>query len=115
MNKKPAAQSDLSRRRFLQLTALAAGSSAVMGFPNLLRARGANGKLNVGFIGLGGEGGVRLKEGLDCDINLAAWCDVDEKQFEGAAAILSKTALLHRKFLDYRELLESDEEVPHAR
>ena len=56
MTKIPSANAqELSRRRWLQLTALAGGAVAT-GFPNVLRATDGNGKLNVGFIGLGGQG-----------------------------------------------------------
>jgi len=96
-----------SRRRFLQLTALAAGSAS-LGFPSLLRARGLNEKLNVGFIGLGGQGRSRLKELLTCEANVTALCDVDENQFGAAKNILPRTAAMPKNFVDYRELLRSD-------
>lgn len=97
----------LSRRRFLQLAALTAGS-ATFGFPNLLRARGVNQKLNVGFIGLGGMGCGRLKEILDCDVNVVALCDVDENQFAAAKAILPPDAPAPKTFVDYHDLLQAD-------
>ena len=50
----PSGPNGWSRRRFLQATTLAAGATA-LGFPNLLRARGLNERLQVGFIGLGGK------------------------------------------------------------
>jgi predicted dehydrogenase len=97
----------LSRRRFLQTTALLTGA-AVSGFPGLLRARGANDKLNVGFIGLGGQGRSRLKEILNCGVNVAALCDADENQLSAAKASLPRTAGEAKIFVDYHELLASD-------
>ncbi|MDD5140415.1 MAG: Gfo/Idh/MocA family oxidoreductase [Verrucomicrobiales bacterium] len=107
MNNKLAARNKFARRRFLQLTALAAGSAA-LGFPNLLPARGANEKLNVGFIGLGGQGRSRLKEILGCDVNVTALCDVDEKQTGECRKILETTPYTPKTCLDYRELLQTD-------
>jgi hypothetical protein len=98
---------ELSRRRFLQLTALTT-ASATLGFPNLLRARGVNQKLNVGFIGLGGMGSARLREILGCDVNVTAFCDVDENQFAAARQILPAEAPAPKTFVDFRELLASD-------
>ena len=97
----------LSRRRFLQLAALTAGS-ATLGFPSLLRARGVNQKLNVGFIGLGGMGSGRLREILNCGVNVSAFSDVDEKQFVAAREILPANAPAPKTFVDFRDLLQSD-------
>ena len=97
----------MNRRHFLQLTTLAAGSVAG-GFPSLLRARGVNEKLNVGFIGLGGQGKHRLQEISNTEANVVALCDADEK----ALALAKKTAAAKnfapKTFVDYRELLQAD-------
>lgn len=98
---------NLTRRHFLKLTALAAGS-ATLGFPNLLRARGLNQKLNVGFIGVGGMGGARLKEILDCDVNVTALCDVDKSQIAEALQMLPADAPKPGLFAGYHELLAAD-------
>jgi predicted dehydrogenase len=97
----------LSRRRFLQRTALATGAAA-WGFPALLRARGANNKLNVGFIGAGNMGIARLKEILDCDVNVTAFCDVDDRQLAAAKQILPADAPAPATFTDFRDLLQTD-------
>lgn len=97
----------LSRRRFLQTTALLTGATA-LGFPAVLRARGANGKLNVGFIGVGNMGTARLKEILNCGVNVTAFCDVDDNQFAGAKNALPKDAPAPKTFTDFRDLLQSD-------
>ena len=95
-----------SRRNFLRLGALAAGAAA-WGFPALLRARGSNEKLNVGFIGLGGQGCARLQEILNCGVNVTALGDADENQFAAAKKILPRRAA-PKTFGDYHELLRSD-------
>ncbi len=97
----------LSRRRFLRTTALLTGAAA-SGLPSLLRARGANERLNVGFIGLGGQGRSRLLESLKCTVNVAALCDVDENQLAAAKKLLPKSNPAPRTFADFRELLRSD-------
>ena len=95
-----------SRRRFLQAAALAAGSAS-LGFPTLLRARGLNEKLNVGFIGLGNQGCSRVKEILGCNASVAALGDVDANQFATAKKILARRAA-PKTFSDYHELLQAD-------
>jgi predicted dehydrogenase len=98
---------ELSRRRFLQSTALLTGAAA-MGFPAVLRARGVNSKLNVGFIGVGNMGTARLKEILSCDVNVTAFCDVDDNQLATAKNVLPKDAPEPKTFTDFRDLLQSD-------
>jgi hypothetical protein len=83
----------LSRRRFV-----AASAAATFGFTVLpRRVLGApglpppSGKLNVGCIGVGGQGGGVTKELASfANVNIAALCDVDEayaahtfKQYRG--------------------------------
>jgi hypothetical protein len=97
----------LSRRRFLRYAALA-GGAAVTGFPVLLRARGANEKLNVGFIGLGNMGCDRLREILKCSVAVAAFCDADEARWAVARKALPGDAAAPKTFVDYRELLRAD-------
>jgi predicted dehydrogenase len=105
--KKNLGTKEMPRRRFLQLTGLAAGAAAA-GFPGLLRARGTNGKLNVGFIGVGNMGTARLKEILTCGVNVTALCDVDDHQFAVAKSALPKSSAAPKTFTDYRDLLQSD-------
>jgi predicted dehydrogenase len=97
----------LTRRRFLQRAALVAGSAAI-GFPGLLRARGANEKLNVGFIGIGYQGRARLQEILNGDVSVTAFCDADETLFATAKALLRGNRSAPKTFGDFRELLQSD-------
>jgi len=101
---------ELSRRRWLQLTALAGGAAAI-GFPNILRAADTNGKLNVGFIGLGGQGRSRLKELLGCGANVAALCDVDENQTGEARTVLEGTTFKPKTYVDYRVLLDQEKNL----
>ena len=90
-----------SRRRFLQ-TSLAGAAAAGIGFPLLLptRARGANERLNIGVIGVGGRGEGDLA-GVASE-NIAALCDVDESRLNAAAAKFPAA----KTYFDYRKLIE---------
>jgi predicted dehydrogenase len=64
----------VSRRRFLQTSALAAGA-VTFGVPTLLRAANLNSKLNIACIGVMGKG---ASDTDDCSSeNIVALCDVD--------------------------------------
>jgi len=75
-----------TRRRFLQRTALATAGIGTAA-PYLTFARGsANGKINVGFVGVANRAGENLSEVAkltDC-VNVAALCDVDDRYLEQA-------------------------------
>jgi predicted dehydrogenase len=92
---------NLSRRRFLQGTAVAAGALA---FPLVVPSRvfGANERLNIAAIGCGGKGEVDT-DGV-ADQNLVALCDVDEKV---AAKTFSRFSSA-RRYKDYRVMLEKE-------
>jgi predicted dehydrogenase len=102
-----------TRRRFLQSTATAA--TAILGFPQLVSSRvlgaagvpGANERLTMGMIGVGGMGGGHLNymvlRRTRGDVNIAAVCDADENRLAGAAKRAGQGATPYR---DYRYLLE---------
>ena len=104
----------IGRRHFLKVS-LAATSITTLGFPDLIPARalaaagrvGANEKLTLGHIGVGGQGGSHLNyiaQRRDRgDVNLAAVCDVDEKRLTKAQQRAGAGATPYR---DYRYLLE---------
>ena len=89
--------SPTSRRTFLKSagTALAAGAS--LGLPQLIPSNvlaaagkpGANDRLVIGHIGVGGMGGGHLSYTLARqnrgDVKVAAVCDADEKRLANAA------------------------------
>jgi predicted dehydrogenase len=100
----------LTRRNFLRISGATAGAMA-LGIPTLLKARGANSKLNVAFIGLGGQGRSRLDEILGCGVNVVALCDVDEHQLAEAKKALEKTAFTPTTYVDYRDLLETQKDL----
>jgi predicted dehydrogenase len=91
----------ISRRRFLQTSA---GLSAAAGFAGTLlspsRVLGANERLDIGVIGVGGRGAGDLA--AVASQNIVALCDVDENRLDAAAARHPSA----KKYTDYRELLE---------
>ena len=91
----------LTRRDFLKRTSYAAGTAAVL-FPYVGRVLGANDRINVACIGVGGKGDSDSNDAGKCGGNIVAICDVDTntldrktKQFPNA-----------KRYQDYRKLLE---------
>jgi predicted dehydrogenase len=94
-----------TRRRFLKAAA-AAGLFA----PAIGRAAGANERLNVAFIGVGGRGGANLRsitKQTHVDVNVVALCDVNNTS-------LGKAAEQHpgaRSYVDFRRLYDEVREL----
>jgi len=101
-----------SRRAFLKSSATAA---ALAGLPQVVPSRvigaagipGANERLIIGHIGVGGMGGGHLNYMVARrhrgDVQIAAVCDADETRLAKAAATAGEGAQPYR---DYRRLLE---------
>jgi predicted dehydrogenase len=87
----------VSRRQFLQASAVAAGA---ISFPAILGARSPNEKLNIAVIGCGGRGGHNLSQ-VSTE-NIVALCDVNERNLD-AAAMKTPGA---KKFRDFRKLYD---------
>jgi len=86
----------LSRRRFLQATALAS-----LAFPAVVRGRDLNSRLQIAHIGCGGKGADDIGQVRSHPkIRQVAFCDVDSQRF-GAADAASPGA---PHFADYREM-----------
>ncbi|MAV34284.1 MAG: oxidoreductase [Planctomycetaceae bacterium] len=87
----------LKRRRFLQSSA-----GLFAGLPYLAAGRvlGANQRLNVGVIGVGGRGAGDLA-GVASE-NIVALCDVNRNTLDAAAAKFPRA----RRYSDYRDCLE---------
>lgn len=96
----------LSRRRFLQASAAAAGAFAA---PYVLPARafGANERIVIGSIGVGGQGGGNLKGFMgQKDVAVAALCDVDSSRLEARLKDAAKAGHKAEGVEDYRKLLD---------
>ena len=97
-NAKPNA---LTRRQFLHRSSFAFGSAA-LAFPYVGQVLGANERLNIACIGVGGKGDSDSSDAKRCGGNIVAICDVDTgtlakkaQQFAGA-----------KQYQDYRKLLD---------
>ena len=74
-----AGASRIGRREFLSRTAI---GSAALAFPLVSRRSvlGANRRLNIAGIGVGGKGWVDITRCADANQNIVALCDVDEQR-----------------------------------
>ena len=97
-------KSQLTRRHFIERSALTAAGAYWTGY--LLTARGAspNDKLNLGVIGVAGRGGDDLKE--VSSQNIVALCDVDDKNLAAAAQKYpsAKTYNDFRRLIDQKDI-----------
>lgn len=93
----------VTRRDFIRTTGTVA--TAAMFMPHLARAEGANEKLNIANIGVGGRGGAHL--GAAGGQNLVAICDIDEGRLGGVAKRFPKA----KPYTDYRKMLEEMKEI----
>lgn len=102
----------MDRRHFLKTSSLALGAATV-GLPQIVPARvlaapgrpGANDRLNIGHIGVGGMGGghlayMRSRQSRG-EVNIVAVCDIDSQRLANAAQNAPGAVPFH----DYRELL----------
>jgi len=92
-----------ARRQFVQA---AAAAIATARFPIL----GANDRINLGQVGLGGRGTDHIKfyTSLDSDCRYAAVCDVNQAARERAIGTIKKTkGYAPKEFTDMRKMFES--------
>ncbi len=91
----------LSRRRFLQRSTLAAGTAA-LSFPFVGNVLGANERVRVACIGVGGKGDSDSNDAAACGGEIVAMCDVSRKTLDRKAAQFPKA----RQFQDYRKMFD---------
>jgi predicted dehydrogenase len=91
----------LTRRQFLRRTTLAAGA-ATLSFPYVGRVLGANDRINVACIGIGGKGDQDSSDAAACGGNLVAICDVDQTRLDKKGEKFPQA----KKFKDYRKMLD---------
>ncbi len=89
----------ISRRHFVRAGAVAA---AAISFPFVGNVLGANDRINVAGIGVGGKGDVDTDETAKCGVNFVAICDVDQVRLQRKAQKFPQAAL----FGDFRKMLE---------
>jgi predicted dehydrogenase len=107
--------SDVSRRTFIKNTA--AATAVAMATPVVVPKTAAaaatkspNGKLRIGYIGVGGRAQTHLGSGIklqnDGEVEIVAVCDVfNRHRDEAAAKVKAGTGHEPKKIADYRELL----------
>ena len=91
----------LTRRQFLNRTTLAA-TTATIAFPYVGRVQGANDRINVACIGVGGKGDSDSSEAGKNGGNIVAICDVDQNSLDRKAKQFPKA----KQYRDYRKLLD---------
>jgi hypothetical protein len=94
-----------TRRQFLRQTSVALGAAA-MYFPYVGRVLGANDRINVACIGVGGKGNEDSSNAAECGGNIVAICDVDSGHLGKKAAEFSGKFPDVKKFQDYRKMLD---------
>jgi predicted dehydrogenase len=104
----------ISRREFVQRTAIGAVAAAAWTHAPSIGVAGANSRINIGVIGLGsiakshGKAIQAIKDDENCDI--AAVCDIWETRMnEYAAVVKTNFGEEPKKYHDYRELLANKE------
>lgn len=91
-----------TRREFLQRTTLLTGVAA-LGAPALGNVLGANDRIRVACIGVGGKGDSDSSDAAACGGEVVALCDVSKKTLDRKAAEFPHA----RKFQDYRKMFET--------
>jgi hypothetical protein len=93
----------LSRREFLRRTSLAAGTAALT-FPYVGRVLGANERINIACIGVGGKGDSDSRDAAANGGNIVAICDVDQRTLDKKAQ--GEKFAQAKKYQDYRKLFD---------
>ncbi len=100
-----------NRRDFLKSTSLLAGAAAISA-PYFLRAQGANERINVACIGVGGKGDSDASSAFGLGGNIVALCDIDSntlngkhKSFQDRAAKETRTYDA-KLFRDWRKMFD---------
>jgi predicted dehydrogenase len=91
----------LSRRQFLNRTSTAIGTAA-LAFPFVGNVLGANDRIRVACIGVGGKGDSDSSDAARCGGEIVALCDVDK----GTLAKKAKQFPNAKQYQDYRKLLD---------
>ena len=94
-----------TRRQFLSRTALAAGV-VTCAFPYVGRVLGANGRINVACIGVGGKGDSDSSDAASCGGNIVAICDSDASQLAAKSKQFAAKFPQLKQYRDYRKMLE---------
>ncbi len=95
--------SRITRRRFV-----AGAAASALGFTFIpRRAFGANDRLNIAAIGVGGKGAGDVADIAAAGANIVALCDVDER----SAAGTFKAFPLAKQYADFRVMLDKQQDI----
>ncbi len=97
--------SETNRRRFLGSSVTATAGAAIMAAPAVARKRGANDRMRVGLLGLGGRMQAHvqsLTQMADDGVEIVAVCDCDQKKLDNAELIYPD--LKGKKFDRYTDM-----------
>ena len=97
--------SGLSRRQFLTRATVAAGA-ATFAFPYVGRVLGANDRINIACIGVGGKGDSDSSDAANCGGHVIGLCDVDSENMDRKAAQFGQKFPDLKKFTDYRKMFD---------
>src|SRR5437879_4745815 len=88
-----------NRRDFLKSASLLAGAAAI-GAPYFLRGQGANERINIACIGVGGKGDSDSSSAFGLGGNIVALCDIDSNTLEGKNNSLKARAAKENRTYD---------------
>ena len=91
----------LTRRQFIRRSTIAAGTATALSFPFVGRVLGANDRINVACIGVGGKGDSDSSNAAECGANIIAICDVDANTLDKKGKQFPEA----KRFRDYRKML----------
>ena len=97
--------SSFTRRQFLRRTSVALGAAAIS-FPYVGRVLGANDRINLACIGVGGKGDSDSNDASKCGANIVAICDVDKNNLSKKANEFATKFPDLKQFQDYRKMLD---------
>lgn len=96
--------SRITRREFVKRSGQTIAVGAALGAAPSLGAQGANEKIGLGFIGVGGRGSYHLKEFSEMnDVNIVAVADASAEKRNRVSAAMPKV----KTFQDYRPVIEA--------
>ena len=104
-NRGKPSTSTFTRRQFLGRTTLAFGA-ATLSFPYVGRVLGANERINIACIGVGGKGDQDSGDAAACGGNIVALCDVDRDTLASKVRQFRDRFPEVKQYRDYRRMLE---------